>query len=254
MPSVDTLSHDLLLRTIRRSFNILLELIGNVNEIFIPMSSPSRIELYKEAIAIEQERTALQSKVDQLQSRLASLSDSLISKGGTAPAQTVFKSAAPARPAASPRAQHGELKQRILGALAAAGDAGMAVRDLATALGAKSSALHSWFQFARKSIKGVRKAGRGRYRFVGAAPAAAPAAPQAKLAKAGRKPARPPRGYLSVAIQAALKAAGKDGMGVHDLAKSLGLDPRNLFVWFSTAGKKLKAIKKVSPGHYRLQG
>lgn len=218
------------------------------------MSLPSRIELYKEAIAIEQERAALQSKLDQLQSRLASLSGSLISKTGTTPAQAAIKASAPAGSARKPRAGRGELKQRILAALAAAGDAGMAVRDLATRLGAKSSALHSWFQFARKSIKGVRKAGRGRYRLVGAAPATAPAAPKAKLAKAGPKPARQQRGYLSVAIQEALKSAGKDGIGVRDLAKSLGLDPRNLFVWFSTTGKKLKAIKKVSPGHYRLQG
>lgn len=218
------------------------------------MSSQFRIELYKEAIAIEQERAALQSKLDQLQSRLASLSGSLISKAATAPAPAAIKAYAPARSSRKPRAGRGELKQRILDALAAAGDAGMAVRDLATTLGTKSAALHSWFQFARKSIKAVRKAGRGRYRLVGAAPAAAPAAPKAKPAKAGRKPARRQRGYLSVAVQAALKAAGKDGIGVRDLAKSLGLDPRNLFVWFSTTGKKLKAIKKVSPGHYRLQG
>ena len=223
-------------------------------DIFIHMSSQSRIELYKEAIAIEQERAALQSKLDQLQSRLASLSGSLISKAGTAPAQAAIKSHAPARPAARPRAQRGELKPRILGALAAAGDAGMAVRDLATALGAKSSALHSWFQFARKSIKGVRKAGRGRYRLVGAAPAAAPATPKAKPAKAGRKPARQQRGYLSVAVQTALKSAGKGGISVGDLAKSLDVNPRNLFVWFSTTGKQFKAIRKVSPGHYRLQG
>lgn len=237
-----------------RANEISLELSGNVDEIFIPMSSQSRIALYKEAIAIEQERAALQSKLDQLQSRLASLSGSLISASGTAAAQTVIKSYALSGSSGKPPAERGELKQRILGALAAAGHEGMAVRDLATALGTKSSALHSWFQFARKSIKGVRKAGRGRYRLVGAAPAAAPAAPKAKPAKAGGKPARQQRGYLSVAVQAALKSAGKGGIGVRDLAKSLGLDPRNLFVWFSTTGKKFKAIRKVSPGHYRLQG
>ncbi len=232
---------------------ISLEPGENVNDIFILMSSQSRIELYKEAIAIEQERAALQSKLDQLQSRFASISGSLISKAGTAPAQAAIKSYAPARSTRKPRAERGELKQRILDALAAAGDAGIAVRDLATALGAKSSALHSWFQFARKSIKAVRKAGRGRYRLVGAVPAA-PAAPKANPAKAGRKPARQQRGYLSVAVQSALKSAGKGGISVGDLAKSLGVNPRNLFVWFSTTGKKIKAIRKVSPGHYRLQG
>ena len=220
------------------------------------MSSQSRITLYKEAIAIEQERTALQSKLDQLQARLEQLQSSLFSATGSAPARSAIKAPAPAATARKPRAGRGELKQQILDALTAAGDAGLGVQELAASLGTKSAALHSWFQFARKSIKGVRKAGRGRYRLVGAPPAAfaAAKAKPAKVAKAGRKPARQQRGSVSIAVQAGLKSAGSKGIHVADLAKSLGMNPRNLFVWFATTGKKFKAIKKVSPGHYRLKG
>lgn len=231
------------------------------------MSSQSRIELYKEAMAIEHERAALQAKIDQLQARLENIKGSLFSGGGTAisPAAVKVKAAAaigrPASAGKKPRAGRGELKQRILEALAAAGSAGIRVRDLATSIGSKPEALHSWFQFARKNIKAIRKAGKGRYRLVGALPQAAPATEAtakpkaaAKATKGAKKSSGKQRGYLTVAIQDALKAAGKDGVSIGDMAKALGLNPRNLFVWFATTGKKFKAIKKVSPGHYRLQG
>ena len=226
------------------------------------MSSKSRIELYKEAMAIEHERAALQAKLDQLHSRIERINAALFSASAAAPATATVKSkvGAPAsRPVYSgkkPRAARGELKQRILEALAAAGDAGIRVRDLAVSIGSKPAALHSWFQFARKSIKAIRKAGKGRYRLAGALPEAAPAsAAKPKPAKAGRKSSgKKQRGHLSESVQAALKSAGNDGIRVGDLAKSLGINPRNLFVWFATTGKKFKAIKKVSPGHYRLQG
>ena len=229
------------------------------------MSSQSRIELYKEAMSIEHERAALQAKIDQLQARLENISGALFSASNAVIAPAVVKAKTAAvvgRPAASdakPRAARGELKQRILDALAAAGSAGLRVRDLATSIGSKPEALHSWFQFARKNIKAIRKAGKGRYRLVGDLPQAAPAAEatakpkvSAKGPKSAKKSPGKQRGYLTASVQEALKAAGKDGVSVRDLAKTLNVNPRNLFVWFATTGKKFKAIKKVSPGHYRL--
>ncbi len=230
-------------------------------ETFASMSSLSRIDLYKEAMAIEHERASLQAKIDQLQARLETIKASLFSadsaeivkssaKGGSVSRQVAASSKA--------RAGRGELKQRIFEALAAAGNEGIRVRDLAVSIGAKPEALHSWFQFARKTIKAIRKAGKGRYRLVGPVPeapepqsAATPKAPT-KAAKGAKKSTGKQRGYLTTAVQEALKAAGKDGVRVGDLAKTLNVNPRNLFVWFATTGKKFKAIKKISPGHYRL--
>ena len=206
---------------------------------------------------IEKERAALQSKLDQMLARLEIIKGALFSDGGNLSAVPATKLVAPAASKAAPaakrgRAARGELKQRIFQALAAAGKNGMRVRDLAVALAAKPEALHSWFQFARKSIPAIRKAGKGRYRLVGAVPMAAPAAPKAKTAGKARKSAGNQRGQLLERIQASLKAAGKGGARVGDLAKEYGMNPRNLFVWFSTTGKNFKAIKKVGPGHYRL--
>lgn len=230
------------------------------------MSSQSRIHLYKEAMAIEHEREALKGKMDELQERLAAIQKSLFS--------TVTFSSPTARPKSSgraesvssksfnkPRAARGELKHRILEALAAAGTEGIQVRDLAKSIGSKPAALHSWFQFARKNIKAIRKAGKGRYRLVGVLPelktdsvtSASQLEASEKPTKKGKRNGGMRRGQLSLAIQGALEAAGKDGIRVNDLAKTLNVNPRNLFVWFATTGKQFKGIKKVSPGHYRLQ-
>lgn len=182
-----------------------------------------------------------------MQARLVQIKGELIS-GGASTAAVLPLKAAPAGTVG--RSARGELKQRIFQALEAAGSTGMRVRDLAVAIGSKPATLHSWFQFARKSIPAIRKAGKGRYRFVGRASKAAPAA--AKAAPKPRASAGNQRGQLAERIHSALKAAGKVGIRVGDLAKKFAMDPRNLFVWFSTTGKKFKAIKKLAPGHYRI--
>lgn len=216
------------------------------------MSSNSRIALLQEAITIEKERTVLQGKLDQLNARLARIQGTLFATGSGAAATASATAAPKLAHVANPSVQRGDLKQRIFAALAAAGKGGMRVRDLSMKIGVKQEALHSWFQFARKRIKAIRKVGVGCYRLVGAPPAPAPAK-EKPAAKAKKSPGNQ-RGQLSAAINAELKAAGKDGVRVGDLAKKFSMSPRNLFVWFSTTAKKFPAIKKLAPGHYILEG
>ena len=212
-------------------------------------STNSRINLLKEAMSIEADRAALQLKLDQMHARLMQIKDALLSGG--------IGAAAPIAGRLGVVARRGTLKVRVLGALAAAGNAGMRVRDLAVTIGSKPAALHSWFQFARKSVPAVRKVGKGRYRLVG------------PLAKAGAAIAskggtRAPktsgfsklnkRGELAAAILDALKAAGSKGVTVSEMSRRFDVKPRNLFVWFSTTAKKFKAIKKAGPGLYCIKG
>ena len=51
-------------------------------------------------------------------------------------------------------------------------------------------------------------------------------------------------------IVGALKAAGKSGVTVKDLAAKLGKSYGNISVWFHTTGKGIKEIKKVEPGRF----
>ena len=55
----------------------------------------------------------------------------------------------------------------ISATLAAAGKAGMQVKDLASSLGAKLPNIHAWFQSSGKRIPALKKIGRGHYRLEG---------------------------------------------------------------------------------------
>jgi len=66
----------------------------------------------------------------------------------------------------------------------------------------------------------------------------------------GRTQAAP----LKERIVQTLKAAGKPGVTVKDLASKLGKDYGNISVWFHTTGKRMKEIKKVEPGRFAWAG
>jgi transposase-like protein len=209
-------------------------------------STKSRIDLLKEAMSIEIERAALQSKLDGMVARLNEIRDAVFSGqvGAVAAPSAVKGKAVP---------QDGPLKQRILAALAAAGSAGMRVKDLAVAIASKPATLHSWFQFARKSVPAVRKVGPGRYRLVGPVPIPSAAAPVGRSKKPTFSKLNK-RGELTESILGALKAAGSKGVAVSEMSKRFNVNPRNMFVWFSTTAKKFKEIKKIGPGLYCIKG
>lgn len=81
--------------------------------------------------------------------------------------------------------------------------------------------------------------------------------------KRGRKPGRPAllkkavkggvrkRGKrLKEPLIKALKSAGSAGITVKELAAKLKVKPGNIFSWFYTTGKKIKAIHKVGEAKY----
>jgi hypothetical protein len=72
--------------------------------------------------------------------------------------------------------------------------------------------------------------------------ATTPAATKAK----GRLPGAP----LKERIVGTLKAAGKSGATVKELAAKLGKSYGNVSVWFHTTAKGIKEIKKVEPGRF----
>ena len=63
--------------------------------------------------------------------------------------------------------RRGALKDSILAALQKAGGEGLAVKDLAAALGVKSQNIHVWFSSTGRKVKGVTKVGAGRWKYNG---------------------------------------------------------------------------------------
>ena len=80
--------------------------------------------------------------------------------------QTESKSA-PLSRGPKPGQRPGALKDSILAALQKAGDEGVAVKDLAAALGVKSQNIHVWFSSTGRKVKGVTKVGAGRWKYNG---------------------------------------------------------------------------------------
>ena len=78
--------------------------------------------------------------------------------------------AAPPRAGRPSRAQtgggrRGALKARILTALRAAGDKGVAVKELSAKLGVKNQNVHVWFSSTGKKLGTIQRIGAGRYRL-----------------------------------------------------------------------------------------
>ena len=70
-----------------------------------------------------------------------------------------------------------------------------------------------------------------------------------RLATAKAK-ARTPGAPLKQGIVQTLKAAGKSGVTVKDMAAKLGKSYGNVSVWFHTTAKGIKEIKKIEPGRF----
>lgn len=63
------------------------------------------------------------------------------------------------------RGKRGALKEKILTALKAAGDKGVAVKELSAKLGVKNQNVHVWFSSTGKKLGTIQRIGEGRYRL-----------------------------------------------------------------------------------------
>lgn len=61
-----------------------------------------------------------------------------------------------------------------------------------------------------------------------------------------KKGKRSKRRDLKTEIPELLKKAGKEGLKVGDIAKTLSLPANNIYTWFYTTGRKEKKIKQVN--------
>jgi len=53
-------------------------------------------------------------------------------------------------------------------------------------------------------------------------------------------------------ILARLQSVGPEGIKVKDLAADLGINRKNVEIWFYTTGKKVSSIKKLGPGLFTM--
>lgn len=133
----------------------------------------------------------------------------------------------------------GSLKIRILEALKAAGEAGVSRKALAEQLQLPGRKISCWYQTTGRQIPGVERTSRGLYRFDSGSyspPLLDPTLPGSQLTQL---------------IVRALKTAGPEGMGVHDLAARTGLTINQVFPWFGNTGKRVPGVERIARGVYR---
>lgn len=201
----------------------------------------------KQMLALEERRSALQAELDSLVQQLNRLKDSLFDNVQPAAAAVPAARRGPA-PGVRRGGRRGVLKEKIMAALTSAGSAGVRVKELAVSLGTKPVNIHSWFHSALKGASPITKITGGHYRLGASSAAAASApAPARRSRRRGTK-----RGQLTATILSELKAAGPKGVSVGDIAKKLGANYRNVYIWFATTGKKFKEVKKVAPATYKI--
>jgi hypothetical protein len=78
-------------------------------------------------------------------------------------------------------------------------------------------------------------------------------APKSKGQQAKAKSGRRHRALRGL-ILAALQKADGAGIPIKDLSRTLRVKEQNLHVWFSSTGRKVKGIMKVSPGRWAYEG
>ena len=214
-------------------------------------SANPNINVLKELIALEEKRASLQSELNALEQRVSALRNSMLSGSPAKAASAAGSSPKAGLPRGSSRKKGGTYRDSIMAALAAAGEAGVRVKELALSLKTKPVNIHSWFHSNLKRLPSIKKIAGGHYRIAGGAKSAAPAARSGKVAGSGRKKTVK-RGSLSTAILEHLQAAGSSGIKIADLADKLGAKYKNVYIWFATTGKKNHNIKRIAPATYQL--
>ena len=78
-------------------------------------------------------------------------------------------------------------------------------------------------------------------------------APKSNVQQAESEPGQR-RGALKDLILATLQKADGAGIPIKELSRTLGVKAQNLHVWFSSTGRKVKGVTKVSAGRWAYNG
>jgi hypothetical protein len=213
-------------------------------------NSNSRIERLKQMLVFEEKRVELQGELDSILRQISVLKDQVLNEAKITSTAEPIASALP-RSTPARRQKRGLLRDKVLAALEAAGNAGVRVKELALAIGTNPVNIHSWFHSALKRNEPIEKITGGHYRLGGKGSAKSEKT-SAPVTKSKPRRGRAKRGKLTAQILEELKAAGSAGITVADLSAKLGAEYKNIYIWFATTGKKNAAVKKVGPAKFKF--
>ncbi len=163
------------------------------------MPTPS-VATLRQLIVLAEKREKLTAELEAIEARLSAALKTNPSAATAVSGKPGRKASVKVgRPAKAATGKRGAIKGFILDTLQAAGEAGVAVKDLASSLGVKPGNIHVWFATTGKTIKEIQKVGPGIFRLNGhnghngVKPEAAAPAEAAPAPKAGKRAAKTPK-------------------------------------------------------------
>ncbi|GAT34484.1 hypothetical protein TSACC_22909 [Terrimicrobium sacchariphilum] len=174
------------------------------------MPTPS-VATLRQLIVLAEKREKLTAELEAIEARLSAAlrtNPSAASVAGVSSKPGRKASVKVGRPAKAASGKRGAIKGFILDTLQAAGEAGVAVKDLASSLGVKPGNIHVWFATTGKTIKEIQKVGPGIFRLNGhngTKPEVAPTAESAPTPKAGKRATRTPKAKKAAKARAKKK-------------------------------------------------
>jgi hypothetical protein len=131
------------------------------------MPTPS-VATLRQLIVLAEKREKLTAELEAIEARLSAALKTNPSAGVAVSGKPGRKASVKVgRPAKASTGKRGAIKGFILDTLHAAGEAGVAVKDLASSLGVKPGNIHVWFATTGKTIKEIQKVGPGIFRLNG---------------------------------------------------------------------------------------
>lgn len=177
------------------------------------MPTPS-VATLRQLIVLAEKREKLTAELEAIEARLSAAlktNPSAANVAGVSSKPGRKATVKVGRPAKATNGKRGAIKGFILDTLQAAGEAGVAVKDLASSLGVKPGNIHVWFATTGKTIKEIQKVGPGIFRLNGhnghngVKPEVATTAEIATSPKAGKRAARTPKAKKATKARAKKK-------------------------------------------------
>lgn len=121
----------------------------------------------KQIVTLLEQKETLQSQVAKIDAELAAYEGGEPAKAVECKPGRKTDPRAQAKPGKAKRAKRGALKAGIVELLRGVGKTGITVKDLAAKLGLGYSRVFAWFYKTGANIKEIKKAGPGKYAWVG---------------------------------------------------------------------------------------
>lgn len=120
----------------------------------------------RKLVALSERKEALMARVQDIEHEMVQIQQGIEAAAGRDLASAQLRVSRPAeKRTRRQQTARGELKNKVLTALSAAGKRGLTIGDLSDKLGVKRANLYVWFNGTGRNVRGIRKIGPAKYQL-----------------------------------------------------------------------------------------